>query len=44
MQSLLLEQSDSSYDGVLCVNGIQYLTQPEVVVAEVNAGFHQGAS
>jgi hypothetical protein len=35
LQPLLLEQLDESYDVVLCVNGIQYLTQVETVVAEV---------
>lgn len=35
LQPLLLEQLDASYDVVLCVNGIQYLTQPETVVTEV---------
>lgn len=35
LQPLLHEQLDSSYDVVLCVNGIQYLTQPETVLAEV---------
>jgi hypothetical protein len=34
-QPLLLEQVDASYDAVLCVNGLQYLTQPELVLTEV---------
>jgi hypothetical protein len=34
-QPLLLEQLDASYDAVLCVNGLQYLTQPEAVLTEV---------
>jgi hypothetical protein len=29
------EQLDASFDAVLCVNGLQYLTQPETVLAEV---------
>uniref|UniRef100_A0A383VHU0 Methyltransferase type 11 domain-containing protein n=1 Tax=Tetradesmus obliquus TaxID=3088 RepID=A0A383VHU0_TETOB len=33
-QPLLLEQLDASYDAVLCVNGLQYLTQPELVLTE----------
>lgn len=39
LQPLLLEQLDSSYDVVLCVNGIQYLTQPETVIAEVRTRY-----
>eukprot|EP00775_Hariotina_reticulata_P008339 gene8339-8524_t len=35
-QPLLSEQLDNSYDAVLCVNGIQYLTQPETVLAEAH--------
>jgi hypothetical protein len=38
LQPLLLEQLDAGYDVVLCVNGIQYLTQVETVIAEVRAG------
>jgi hypothetical protein len=34
-QPLLLEQVDAAYDAVLCVNGLQYLTQPEAVLTEV---------
>jgi hypothetical protein len=34
-QPLLREQLDASYDAVLCVNGAQYLTQLETVMAEV---------
>jgi hypothetical protein len=34
-QPLLLEQVDASYNAVLCVNGLQYLTQPEAVLTEV---------
>lgn len=37
LQPQLLEQLDSSYHAVLCVNGIQYLTQPETVLAEVGS-------
>ncbi|KAF6255779.1 hypothetical protein COO60DRAFT_1462029 [Scenedesmus sp. NREL 46B-D3] len=33
-QPLLLEQVDGSYDAVLCVNGLQYLTQLELVLTE----------
>ncbi|WIA34988.1 hypothetical protein OEZ86_013268 [Tetradesmus obliquus] len=33
-QPLLLEQLDASFDAVLCVNGLQYLTQPELVLTE----------
>lgn len=33
-QPLLLEQVDASYDAVLFVNGLQYLTQPELVLTE----------
>lgn len=36
-QPLLLEQLDASFDAVLCVNGLQYLTQPELVLTEVGA-------
>lgn len=39
-QPLLMEQLDSSYDAVLCVNGIQYLTQPEMVLTEARAAHH----
>jgi 2-polyprenyl-3-methyl-5-hydroxy-6-metoxy-1,4-benzoquinol methylase len=35
LQPLLMEELDASYDVVLCVNGIQYLTQPEAVLNEV---------
>jgi hypothetical protein len=35
-QPLLSELLDNSYDAVLCVNGVQYLTQPETVLAEVS--------
>jgi hypothetical protein len=34
-QPLLLEQVDAAYDAVLCINGLQYLTQPEAVLTEV---------
>lgn len=38
LQPLLLKELDASYDVVLCVNGIQYLTQPETVLCEVRWG------
>lgn len=46
LQPQLLEQLDSSYHAVLCVNGIQYLTQPETVFAEVGgrAGLDDNAA
>lgn len=31
-------QDDGAYDAVLCVNGLQYLTQPEAVLSEVRGG------
>lgn len=36
LQPQLHEELDASYDVVLCVNGIQYLTQPETVLCEVS--------
>jgi hypothetical protein len=35
-QPLLLEERDGSYDAVLCVSGICYLTQPETVITEAS--------
>ena len=40
-QPLLLEQLDASYDAVLCVNGLQYLSQPELVLTEVGLRWTQ---
>lgn len=42
LQPQLLEQLDSSYHAVLCVNGIQYLTQPETVFAEASRVLRPG--